>query len=221
MSDETLPSLDEFKLHNLLKAIPEAQRDLIQAILRVSRCYTKDLDTQCGEIVSIEKEEVMDRLDRVQRSYESIKAVDRTKYMDKIKRLESEMGDVAQQFASSKERIDRLVTKIKRIEKMMQLKDRLFDPKTFHYDHYKELYQYGMHKDAKEKSPLKEQQFLSLEQEIGELHRQRSTSITRIHNPTHLLVHEEPVTQISETVVTATSPPLDHDVSTTLRGYVK
>ncbi|KAH3661807.1 hypothetical protein OGAPHI_005985 [Ogataea philodendri] len=216
-----LPSQDEFRLHNVLRALPEAQRDLVSAVSRVGRQYVKDLDDQCIGVLDIERDEVLERLDRVRHTYEVIKSSDVTARIQKVHQIEEDLGEIAAGLVDSQERIDRLIDKIKKIEKTSRQKDRLFDPKTFHVGHYRELYKYGMHNEHKEINPLKEQQILNLEQEIIELQRERSSSISGIHNPTHLLVHESPVTEISETTATAPSQKFNEDVSKTLRGYFK
>ncbi|GMF00045.1 unnamed protein product [Ambrosiozyma monospora] len=68
-----------------------------------------------------------------------------------ISKMTKNLTEINQQLSQSKGKIDGLINKLKKVERKMSLKDQLFNLKTSHEAHYKELFNYAMKDELKAK----------------------------------------------------------------------
>ncbi|GMG52401.1 unnamed protein product [Ambrosiozyma monospora] len=277
----SFPPFDSFKLSNILNNFEDSKQikqQLIDSIELIDKSYVKDIDNQIKLIIEIENDSIISVMISIGNHYHRLgKQLQEELNSRKleISKMTKNLTEINQQLVQSRGKIDGLISKLKKVERKMSLKDQLFNLKTPHEAHYKELFNYVMKDELKAKksritaamkpkpfvlndskfqlsqpqqqqpqqssssfsqktpqlqqfpsalaridsepesrsgsgagsgsispTPKKLRQYLSIESEIAELKRQRSTSIPKFTNPVKHITSEAPTCFISDQNVT-------------------
>jgi hypothetical protein len=171
VNDNIINSIDLYNkdIKEQLISLTNVEFELINKINKVNTVYdevhdlrTKNItDTQINENDSAKDNSKNKRQVKPKRLNISMFGINQNKLtnnkLEKYKKLEENLNELLNETVVQKNRIDTLISRLKKLELNLSKRERLFDEKSANKKHYAKLYNYGMKDALQSKETLKKE----------------------------------------------------------------